>query len=222
MLTFLTKSDKKFWIALLLILLTGFITFRLGTTQDRLIKGDVQHLPLRFNGWRGADLTMSPDAISLIQPDMFLFRNYERDKKVINVFIGYYENLDKSDLAHSPLVCYPGGGWIIHDKKDIVFNVRGCDLEFTQLQVKKGDMRNLVIYGYRAGKLTTGSLIKARINLIKHKVFNNVSNSAFIRFSTDLNNDELLAQNLIRAFLNDFYMQLDKLFESSTENIYDQ
>jgi len=181
MLTFLTKSDKKFWIALLLILLIGFISFRLGTTQDRLIKGDVQHFPLRFNGWRGADLTMSSDAISLIQPDMFLFRNYERDKNVINVFIGYYENLDKSDLAHSPLVCYAGGGWIIHDKKDIVLNVRGCDLEFTQLEVKKGDIRNLVIYGYRDGKLTTGSLIK-----------------------------------------NDFYMQLDKLFEGSTENIYDQ
>jgi len=200
MLTFLTKSDKKFWIALLLILLIGFISFRLGTTQDRLIKGDVQHFPLRFNGWRGADLTMSSDAISLIQPDMFLFRNYERDKNVINVFIGYYENLDKSDLAHSPLVCYAGGGWIIHDKKDIVLNVRGCDLEFTQLEVKKGDIRNLVIYGYRDGKLTTGSLIKARLHLIKHKLFNNVSNNAFIRFSTDLNNDELLAQNLIRDF----------------------
>jgi len=207
MLTFLTKSDKKFWIALLLILLTGFITFRLGTTQDRLIKGDIQHFSLQFNGWRGADLTMSSDAISLIQPDMFLFRNYERDKKIINVFIGYYENLDKSDLAHSPLVCYPGSGWIIHDKKDIVLNMRGCDLEFTQLQIKKGDIQNLVIYGYRAGKLTTGSLIKARLHLIKHKIFNNVSNNAFIRFSTDLNNDELLAQNLIRDFLNDFYMQ---------------
>lgn len=222
MLTFFKKFDKIFWIALLLILLTGFITFHLGTTQNRLIKGDIQNFPLRFNGWRGVDLTISPDAIDLIQPDMFLFRNYARDKKVINVFIGYYENLDKSDLAHSPLVCYPGGGWIIHNKKNIALNVCGRDIELTQLLIKKGDIQNLVIYGYRAGELTTGNLIKARLYLIKHKVFNNVSNSAFIRFSTEIDNDELLTQNLIKTFLNDFYMQLDKLFEGFTENIYDQ
>lgn len=217
MLTSVIKSDKKFLVALLLILFTGIIILRLQAVPHGLTDYNVQRFPLEFNGWRGVDLTMSPDAIGLIKPDMFSFRNYTREDEMINVYVGYYNNLDKSDLAHSPLVCYPGSGWIIRDRKNVVINIDGQEIPFNQLLIEKGSLQNLVIYGYKAGGLSTSSFIRLRLHLVANKLFGKTTASAFIRFSTDfINNEEEETRNLVKTFLQDFHIHIDKLFNASS------
>ena len=176
------KIDKIFLLCFFLILSTCFLRyFVLGADNKKIVKIETDIFPSEINGWHSTDLVMEASALNLIQPDMFLFRNYTRENKNINVFIGYYETLDKSDLAHSPLICYPGSGWTIEEKRTIKLNIKGDDIGFTQLKLKKGSRRDLVLFGYKTKGLMTGDLIRARINLIKNNFFNGRDNSAFRR-----------------------------------------
>ena len=214
---FFSTSDKPFWGIIFLFLLTGLCIIWLKAVPKEQGKIDGYHVPLQLEGWQGEELTMDPYALKLIQPDMFLFRNYIKEEKVINVYVGYYCNLDKSDLAHSPLVCYPGSGWVIRDKKNIVLSINGQNICFNQLLIEKGCLRKLVIYGYKAGDLTTSSLIRLRFHLVANKLSGKSTASAFIRFSTEfINNEEEKTQNLLKTFLQDFDMHLNKLFDASS------
>jgi len=158
--------------------------------------------PRDLKDWRGVELTIDPGAIDLINPDIYIFRDYIRGSDRINVYIGYYESIEKSDLAHSPLVCYPGQGWKISAKKRISFAIDANSANFIRLIVSKGSVQHLVLYCYKAKELVTASEIKAKFYLLKEKIFHGRSQSAFIRFSTEIKNGDLeKAQNLLVNFI---------------------
>ena len=41
--------------------------------------------------------------------------NYEKGDDIVNVWSAYYESQYSGNAAHSPLVCIPGGGWVVQD-----------------------------------------------------------------------------------------------------------
>jgi len=212
---FTKDMDMKFALSLLLLISFSMINSWIGRLEPNVIEFQKVDFHLEHKGWRGVELQMSPEVIQVIRPDMFVFRNYVRDGKTVNIYLGYYEGLDKSDLAHSPLVCYPGAGWDIKEKKGITVKVDGRDLGFTQLRLEKGHDAEMVIYGYRTGRLMTGSLTMARLHLVKRRILDGRSNSAFIRLSTPIvQGKEEAARSLLESFLEDFYVFIDRAFRN--------
>jgi EpsI family protein len=196
------RVDIHFWISVGLLL--GSLILLLGLKQDPggEMKTEPPDFPLIVGYWRGVDLAMDKSAIDLIRPDAYVYRNYHYNGGTVNVFIGHYETLEKSDLAHSPLVCYPGQGWQITGKDEMALRLGNRHVELATMKVQRGTDESLVMYGYKADQLVTGSLFKARLHLIKGRILNRSGQSAFIRFSTDIiGGDVDGAENLLADFI---------------------
>jgi EpsI family protein len=206
------KFDITFWLAVGLLLFILIFVVYLQIDPEREQGARPTMVPMVLGDWRGVDLPIDSAAIDLIKPDFYIYRNYALDGQNINVFIGHYETLEKSDLAHSPLVCYPGQGWEITEKNRIEFKVSQRNIEFASMTVQKGAQENLVVFGYRTEKLITGSIIKARLHLIKERILNNSERSAFIRFSTGIVNGNLNGAN--RLLINFIKNNTILLYES--------
>ncbi|MFC1524312.1 exosortase C-terminal domain/associated protein EpsI [Thermodesulfobacteriota bacterium] len=186
----------------------------------------IQHIPVgssvskkknisqKINNWQGQDIELDKAAFNILQPDYYVFRNYSKEgRDSINVFIGYYNSIDKSDLAHSPLVCYPGGGWSMNKQDDYEVIIKDHKYAFSRLLVEKGETKNLVLYGYKTSNIITGSLLKLRINLFYNKLFKQDEQSAFIRFSTPIDSDDYSQDlKLLEEFIVIFNEELDQYF----------
>lgn len=214
LISLLNKNNKIFLLCLLAIGVACSVTFSSN-------KADAPHgvigpngLPIVFKDWHGEDMSIDTNALSLIKPDMYIFRNYVRKGNSVNVYAGYYENLEKSDLIHSPLVCYPGRGWEIIENKELKVNIRAGETGIAQLKLQKGETQHIVIYGYRVGKLTTGNFFEVRVSMIKRAFRKQPTSNFFFRFSTEIVNDnDRDAQELLLAFMTDSYDFLAKPLE---------
>ncbi len=171
-------------------------------------------LPYTFKEWSGQDEYISTEALNLIQPDNHVMRTYFADNvSPVTVYIGHYNSLENSDKAHSPLVCFPGSGWEILSNEKVAVAVNGQPLSFSRLIAQKNDRRDLVLFGYRHDDITSASLLKIRSQQIKGKLFKQRSDSAFLRFSTQLKQKDVHdASKHLEKFLADFYPALDRFF----------
>lgn len=171
------------------------------------------YMPLQFNGWQGSDLGLSEAAVDMIRPDFYCFRNYQKNGQIVNLYLGYYNSLKKSDSAHIPSRCYPAQGWeVVEDKKTTTF-VSGRKLVFSRMNVNKDGDSEIVYFAYRNSNLITSDLLKLRTHLVKQLIQGKNTDNALIRFSVPVNPDNReIAEKTLQGFIADVYPLLDKLF----------
>ena len=58
--------------------------------------------------------------VDALQLDDYTHRTYSNGEDTVWVYVGYYLTDRSIGAAHSPLVCYPGQGWLISDKQGMV------------------------------------------------------------------------------------------------------
>ena len=108
-------NKKNFWISLSLIIATLVVirTMHFGTDVV-VVKKNLDRIPYAIGSMRGVDIPLEESVIKGLDPDVFVFRNYiSKDKRPINLYIGYYGTSKGGRSAHNPEGCYPGAGWAI-------------------------------------------------------------------------------------------------------------
>jgi len=178
-------------------------------------------IPLHINGWKGRDLGLDDATIDKIKPDAFLFRNYQNNGGQVNLYVGYYSSLKKSDSAHLPTICYPAQGWKIVGNSDITVFAGGKKLDLSRLKVSKGATNEIVYFGFMNNTLNTNNLLRLRTDLVKKLIQGKKTDNALIRFSMPLKPENNEASDrYLGQFITDVYPFIDSVLQEDNGDPY--
>ena len=205
-------AKKTFWISLLLMLATIAIVQRMHIGKDIIVwKKNLDKLPYTIGGMSGVDIPMEESVIKELDPDVYVYRNYASiDARIINVYIGYYGTQKGGRTPHNPEGCYPGAGWsILKESVSIVpIDQDGSkkDIMLNTLQVKRGDVNQLVYHWYQTGRDTViVNGVQQNINRFRNRLLHNRDDGAFIRISEDNGDNEVKTKKDIEDFIRQLF-----------------
>lgn len=223
------KADLAYWTSLILVCLSIYVTYRvlgLPPPDSPQEKGEPTtksqsnlDVPISLLGWTGVDLRLGTPELDLIQPDAYIFRNYSYQDKNVNIYIGYYENLNKADLAHSPLVCYTGGGWTITPRNDLAISKDGNkNYHLKSIIVTKSGNSDLVLYGFTSPDFTTDNRLLLKFRLLLRSLSGASTHNAFVRYSTKLETNELDSKKTLEEFIDTINPYLDAALSDTKQS----
>ena len=176
--------------------------------------------PLQFSKkigqWSGLDIPMDNDALNLISPDDMVFRLYQNPiHKSVTLYVGLYSDMDRSDLAHSPLVCYTGQGWSYNSNGvlPIALGDPYGAIDVSSITIEKENNRQIVWYWFQSKNYSSDSLFKMRVKLFIDKLIGRDTKNAFIRISVPIDpDDEKSSKDMLHRFFKQTYLELYEYF----------
>jgi EpsI family protein len=217
-------AKKSFWVSLILLIATLVVVkgMHLGTNVA-VWKRNLDKLPSTIGRMNSVDIPLEESVVKELDPDVYVFRNYTSgDGAVINVYIGYYGTRKGGRSEHNPDACYPGSGWAImsEGKATILLGNNGMKETITlnTLQVTKDNEKQLVYHWYQTDKskvIATG--IQQNMNRLKNRLLYNRDDGAFIRVSTDIDNNYPEAKKKIEDFIKQLFPLLIKYWPLERE-----
>lgn len=167
----------------------------------------------KINDWTyNGSSEMGQDIVDALELDDYINSYYSKDDKSISLYIGYYFTSKKVGAAHSPLVCFPGQGWILseNEQRILVIN-KGKNVNFKTMVITRGSDKQLILYWFQAFDKTSPGTFMQKIYVFWNGFHHSREDNAFIRISVtmgDKDSDEALRVGL--EFLEDFYPVLSK------------
>lgn len=154
---------------------------------------------------------LSEEVASSLSLDDYLFRSYNKNGKVVTLYIGYYRTADKIGAAHSPIVCLPGQGWEISSPKKLRIEVGEKIINSETIISNKGRQKELIVYWFQSDEKTSRGTFQQKINNFLSIMEGGGAENAFIRVSVPIENNNVEDSiSTIENFIFDFYPHLLK------------
>jgi EpsI family protein len=106
------------------------------------------------------------------------------------LYVAYYSSQRNGYTPHSPLVCIPGGGWLITDLQQQTYRGLGNDLPFNRMIIQHDGAKELVYYWYSERGRSIANEYWAKWYLLSDAITKNRTDGALIRLMTDILPDE--------------------------------
>ena len=172
----------------------------------------LNQFPNEILNWKAIDVDYSKKTLSVLRADKIVYKSYQkRDSLPVDLFIASYNDIDKADYSHSPIVCFTGQGWDIdkvdkisiqlNDKKRIVVN---------QLIQDKLDHKMITLYWYQTTMNAYSNRGIEKILLFKDRLFGKSVNNAFVRVTIDIpaNSSAEKIKSYLYLFVSDIYPEI--------------
>lgn len=164
-----------------------------------------------FGDWQMIeDIPLDERVRSELKLDDYLFRRFSNGRATLVLYIGYYYSNAKVGAAHDPLVCFPGQGWVLSDKRTIATQVQlpeGVDtLAFATMKAERNEDKEMLLYWFQADTQATASTLMQKLHLLQTKIFGHGQHNAFVRISINVRDTNLIdGQEALSKFVSDFY-----------------
>ena len=198
---------EKKTIIFIIVVLTVFLVSVLTRVSSQASKNIVYTLPASFGNWQSNELSYNRELLtSWLGTEHIVFRQYRNTETdaSIALYLAYYHDLESSDMAHAPEVCYPGQGWKILSNNEIQFTISpGTQIRAKRMMIEKNAEREIVYSWWQ----TDGAIIADNSwyhlsQIIKRIAFKDTS-SVWVRISAQEAGGEEknnFAENVIREF----------------------
>ena len=132
------------------------------------------------------------------------------------LYIGYYLTSKNVGAAHSPLVCFPGQGWLLTDFEEKSLDTTIGNINLMTIVASTPQNKQLLIYWFQAFEQTSPGTFMQKINLIRSRLINGREDNAFVRVTVPLDKKSVdqayaIGADFIRAFYPDFHKHLPLL-----------
>ena len=149
---------------------------------------------------------LSPQIVASLELDDYVNQSYSNGQDTVSLYIGYYITSNKVGAAHSPLVCFPGQGWILSDAKEKSIKVGKDSVHFLNMLVTKSQRKELILYWFQAYDRTSPGTFLQKLNILWAKFIHSREDNAFVRVSIPINKQsENEAYITGVKFIKDFY-----------------
>lgn len=173
---------------------------------------------LTITGWQEKSVVTSRAVLDTLQATRTIFSDYSQNgSSSVNLYIGYYDSLEKSKMSHAPQVCFTAQGWIMEENNKINIILNGVSRKINRLLLEKENEKLLVYYWYKAGSDIYADLFRMKLALLGKKLKQGKSadeGNAFIRISTSVSQVPESAPVVLQRFAEDLTGGLPKLFNN--------
>lgn len=161
---------------------------------------------------------VSREIAEFLELDDYVQSTYQGPYGPVSLYIGYYYSLAKLSSAHSPLVCFPGQGWQLHEQTKRTLQVNNSQLHYAEMVARLGDRQELVLYWYQAGRTTVPEVYRNKFNALWNRLSGGSQEHAFVRVTVPFHEGEQeLARAAGEAFITAFYPAFLTYVELSVE-----
>ena len=163
-----------------------------------------------IHGWENNGFSpFDQKIVDALELDDYANQSYTKGQDIVSLYIGYYLTTKKVGAAHDPLVCFPGQGWALTDKKsgELILNQETDNsLSYSSMIAQRGLQKELVIYWFQSYDRTNPDTLSQKISSLLGKILNNREDNAFVRVSVAIENQlKDKAFNNGEKFIKSFY-----------------
>ena len=216
----LPKKNSIIVLTSLLLFVCGLVLlFNNNTVVSRNI-GTLAESLQNIDGWtKKVDAPLDLSIVMELKLDEYINTVYQKDNQEVTLYIGYYAQSEKVGAAHDPLVCFPGQGWVLSQKKDDTVEVDIANgitatVNYASMVGRSGDSMQFIVYWFQAYDKTSPSTFSQKLFLIWKRLLNQGTQNAFVRITTSLtspgNHQDVTAKidNFIQSFYPQFYRHI--------------
>ena len=173
--------------------------------------------PTRIGEWQGRVSSLDFATEQFLKVDDYILADYNRpDGRPVNFYVAYYASQRKNESPHSPIVCLPGGGWLITrlESKNLVSD--GIDYPFNRVIIQNGSARDLVYYWFQERGRIIADEYSAKWYLLTDSIAQNRSDGALVRLTTQIINEpEENADRRLQSFMRAALPRLPEFLPSN-------
>lgn len=180
------------------------ITSYLPARTDIALKIKVADFPKAVGDWTGTDMPIDELTYRILETRNLFIREYKNPEgEKIYFYIVYSE--DNRKVSHPPEVCFMGSGATIAERSKVQIT---DSIKATRMVTEMVDSRQLVVYWYKAGSLSTNKYLKQQLKIAMERMLGKRTSGALIRVSTDIKGDE---QDSAVGLVKSFCVQIEPL-----------
>lgn len=173
--------------------------------------------PLNIGEWQGHASLLDSGTEQYLGLDDYLLSDYNRpNDKPVNLYVAYYSSQRNGYAPHSPVVCIPGGGWLITNLKQKSYDGLGTDLPLNRAIIERGGVKQIVYYWFDERGRQIANEYLAKWYLLADAITKNRTDGSLIRLTTQVfpGETEREADERLQSFMRDVVPALAKYLPS--------
>jgi EpsI family protein len=162
--------------------------------------------PGKIGPWQGRTSLLDPGTERGLGLDDYILSDYVKsDGRAVNLYIAYYSSQRKGLSPHSPLVCIPGGGWLITKFDRTADTGAGVEMPLNRVIIERDLQRELVYYWFDERGRKIADEYWAKWYLLADAIMKNRTDGALVRLTTLIvpGESERDADDRLRSFMRD-------------------
>lgn len=184
-------GNKKIIIVIILFLLTTLFVYGKPEPKRSIKNRSLNEALAKVDGWKaGANVPFDKTVLETLALDDYLNRVYTKEGKSVSLYIGYYLTSGKVGAAHDPLVCFPGQGWDVSDRKTGTIKIdEGADLavSYSVMKVNRGEGDNqIILYWFQAYQAANSNTLLQKMTTMMQKFTDANEDNAFVRLTCSI------------------------------------
>ncbi|HEX8746045.1 MAG TPA: EpsI family protein [Pyrinomonadaceae bacterium] len=190
------KKSRRFYALLLLLVASGVvINLWQHAGEQTAPRRPLKEFPAAVGAWRqmGSDYRFDEETERVLRADDYLSRNYTgAERRVANLYVGYYATQRNGATYHSPLNCLPGTGWTMGEPGKITVSPTdgSAPFEANRYIIEQGSDRQLLVYWYQGRGRLVSSEYWGKIYTVLDSISRRRSDGAMVRVMVPLHKGE--------------------------------
>jgi EpsI family protein len=166
------RSALKIWLlpAVLILAAQGAALHVLSIPEDSITVPQLDNLPSQLGTWKNvADQALDQGVTAYLRPNAYILRDYtdQASGDTVNVFVAYFKSVQSGYGPHSPAVCLPGNGWLVHESTLIHVPVPGRQaIPANKFVLEKSGQHILVLYWYQNDRNVWAQEFQGKLQLL--------------------------------------------------------
>ena len=178
-----------------------------------------REFPVRISDWTSDEVVYDKQVLSSLSPDKLIYKSFNNGDfgPPITLFVAYYNTLEKTDLSHSPIVCFTGQGWHIEKATKTVIPIdlpHTPEIRVNQMIQNKLDTTMITLFWHQTASRTFANRGVQKLFLFFEKLLGKQDANAFVRLTLIVPPKKSVEDT--RAYLFSFvrvlYPELKKFF----------
>ena len=139
---------------------------------------------------KGDSIKFSEETESVLKTTDYTMRDYEKDGRRANVYVGYYASQKTGATYHSPQNCLPGSGWEMRSPQVITIPSKNGPFEANRYIIQNGEHTEVMIYWYQGRGRINASEYRDKIYTVLDSVLRRRSDGSMVRIMTAAGEDQ--------------------------------
>jgi len=202
------KKIIVFTITTLLFFTTSILVNKQGETIQTDKAKSLKLVLKNIGGWKFVEnIPLDLSIQNELKLNDYLFARYAKNNEHVTLYIGYYYSKMNIGAAHDPLVCFPGQGWKLSDRKrgQIELPNLGQKINYSSMVAQRGESKEQLLYWFQASEFAVADTLQQKIASFKSTLQGKKGESAFVRISCSQQDGKSNCTTALREFATSFY-----------------